>query len=225
MHSLTNRLRLSWLTVVAFTAFLIVWAVRPADVSVARLFFATTVDGFKSELQLPLQFETIALLRAQLAADMTFLVAYGLLLRASLRLLTSVPFGRLAWHGTLVAMIADAAENVLALMVLRTVGEADGQAAPWWFVVMNWATAVKWAAAGGVLLVLAAGWRCEAGGLGGWRRRVAWLIAASFGIGGVASASLCVGAIVPPRVWVTMTALAAPARSDGEPPSTTDDAT
>jgi hypothetical protein len=211
VHSLTNRLRLSWLTVVGFTAFLIVWALRPAEVSVARLFFATDVVAFAKGLQEPLQFSTVAMLRAQLAAEMMFLVAYGMLLRASLGLLTSVPLGRLAWHGTLVLMAADAAENVLGLMVLRTVGEPNVQASPWWFVAMNGVAATKWVVAGGVLLLLASGWRCEAGDLRGWRRRVALLIAVSFAVGGLASASLVVGAWFLPLDWFARGALVAPA--------------
>src|SRR5438128_1094494 len=110
--SLTNRLRLSWLTLAALAAFMIVGTIRPNDVSVARLPFTHDLVQFTATLSASIprpSFETVALLRAHLAADMMFLAAWGLLVRASLRTLRSAPLGRLARHGVVVAMPADAA--------------------------------------------------------------------------------------------------------------------
>jgi predicted acylesterase/phospholipase RssA len=84
---------------------------------------------------------------------------------------------------------------------------------------MNIAATTKWVVAGLVLLSLAAGWRREAAALDGWRRRMAWIIAALFGIGGFASASVVGvaalfgigGSAFRPLDWVTLTALLAPA--------------
>ncbi len=232
MHSLTNRLRLSWLTVVALAAFAVVAAVRPGDLSVASVLFAHDAKQFNQLLLEPGEptprFETVSLLRAQLAADMMFLVAYGLLLRASVRLLTSAPRARLAQYGAIVVMIADATENVFGLLVLRRLGEGSGQTPDWWFAAMNIAAATKWVVAGLVLLSLAAGWRREAAVLDRWRRPVARGIAALFcigalgsvgvvgvaalfGIGDPPSAIFVGGALFRRLDWVTLTALLAPA--------------
>lgn len=232
MHSLNNRLRLSWLTVVALAASVVVAAVRPGDLSVASVLFAHDWNQFNQLLLRPGEliprFETVSLLRAHLAADMMFLVAYGLLLRASIRLLTSAPLARLAQYGAIVVMIADATENVFGLSVLRRLGEGSRQTPDWWFAAMNIAAATKWIVAGLVLLSLAAGWRREAAVLDRWRRPVARVIAALFCIGALASvgvvgvaalfgigdppSAIFVGSALFRRLdWVTLTALSAPA--------------
>jgi hypothetical protein len=211
--SLPNRLRLSWLTVVALAAFVVVALIGPDEVGVARVLFARSADEFKELLlrrgELTLRFETVGLLRAQFAADMMFLVAYGLLLRASIRALTSPPLARFAPHGPIILMIADAAENLSALKILRTLGE-DTNASPWWFVAMNAAAATKWLVAGAVLLALAIGWRREARLLSSWPRLLPWLIAFAFGVGGVASVAVTgLGFGLPG--WLATTALMGPA--------------
>src|SRR6188768_1996961 len=134
MRSLKNPLRLSWLTVVGVAAFLLVALIGPDNISLATVFFARNAEDFQRLLRQghpTLRFETVALLRAHLAADMVFLVAYGFLLRASIRALTSTPFSRLAPHGPVVLMIADAVENVFALYILRAIGEGT-EAWPEW---------------------------------------------------------------------------------------------
>lgn len=214
MRSLTNRLRLSWLTVAAFAAFVVVSLIGPDNVGVAHVLFASNADSFKALLlrqgEVTLRFETVNQLRAQLAADMTFLVAYGLLLRASIRALARPPLARFAPNGPIIVMIADAAENVSALKILRTLGEQT-DASQWWFVVMNVAAATKWLVAGVVLLCLAVGWRREAARLGRGHRLLPWLIAGGFGVGGVASIAVSSDLGFRLTAWLAMAALMAPA--------------
>ena len=122
----------------------------------ASVVFAGNATQFTQLLFRPgeqtIRFETVTLLRAHFAADMMFLVAYGLLLRASIRMLTSTPLSWFARRGAIVVMIADAAENLLALSILRRLGEGTATPPPWWFGAMNVAAATKWLAAGVVLL-------------------------------------------------------------------------
>jgi predicted acylesterase/phospholipase RssA len=182
-------------------------------VSVAGLSFARDADQFKELLRqgdLTLRFATVTLLRAHLAADMLFLVAYGLLLRASVRALTSAPLPRFAPHGPVLLMIADAAENVLALQVLRTIGEGT-IAWPASFAVLNAAAAAKWLLAGAVFLCLAVGWRREAVHPDRCHRLRSWLIAGAFAVGGAASIAVTGGLAFSLPSWLVLTALLAPA--------------
>lgn len=211
MRSLTDRLRLSWLTVVALAVFVVVALIGPDDVNLVRLFFSPDATRFQELLRQgtpTLRFETVTLLRAYLAADMFFLVAYGVLLRASIRALPSVPFGRFARHGPVLLMIADAAENVSALQVLRTIGEGTIAWQPS-IVAMNVAAATKWLLAGAVLLCLAVGWRREA--TRRCHRLRSWLIAGAFGLGGAASIATSGGLSFSVPRWLTTTAVIAPA--------------
>jgi predicted acylesterase/phospholipase RssA len=205
VHSLTNRLRLTWLTVVALAAFAVVGLVGPDGVDVASVVFAGDDARFTQLLSRPgeltIRFETLNMLRAHFAADMMFLVAYGLLLRASIRILTSTPLAKFALRGPLVVMLADAAENLFALSILRRLGEGTS-APPWWFLVMNVAAGTKWLAAGVVLLCLAVGWRREPR-QGRCHGLLPWLIAAGFAIGGVASLAIISFAFHLPR-WLTL---------------------
>ncbi len=215
MRGPTNRLRLSWLTVVGLAAFLLVALIGPDDLSLAPVFFARNAEDFQKLLRQEHQtvrFETVTLLRAHLAADMVFLVAYGFLLRASIRALTPTPFRRFAPHGPVVLMIADAVENVFALYVLRAIGEGT-EAWPSWFVAMNVASATKWLVAGAVLLCLAVGWRREGANRARSHRLLPWLIAFALGVGGAASVAVAVTNGLAFRLpsWLTATALIAPA--------------
>jgi Patatin-like phospholipase len=213
VRSLTNRLRLTWLTVVALAACAVVWLVGPDGMSVARVVFAGDVTRFTELVSPPgeqtIRFETITLLRAHFAADMMFLVAYGLVLRASIRILSSTPLAWFAPRGPIVVMIADAAENLFALSILRRLGEGISPPPPWWFGAMNAAAAAKWLAAGVVLLCLAIGWRREARE-GHCYGPLPWLIAGGFAVGGVASLAVTSFALSQPG-WLVPAALIAPA--------------
>jgi len=206
---------LSWLTFVALVAFVMVALIRPDDVQLAQLLFARSAAAFKVTLLGPaastLRFETVTLLRAQLAADMMFLVAYGLLLRASIRALASTPLARLAPHGPFIVMIADAAENVSALKILRTLGLGTTPPSPGWFAAMNIAAATKWLVAGGVLLCLAVGWWREAARRERRHRLLPRLIAGAFVVGAVSSLAVTAGIATVVPQWVAATALMAPA--------------
>src|SRR5262245_49568158 len=111
--------------------------IRPGDLKLAQLLFAGSAAAFKVTLLGPaaptLRFETVTLVRAHLTADMMFLVAYGLLLRASIRALASPPLARLAPLGPVIVMIADATENVSALKILRTLRLGTTPPSPGWF--------------------------------------------------------------------------------------------
>lgn len=82
LESLTNRLRLTWLTVGALAAFAVVGLVGPDGVDIAHVVFAGDTARFTKLLSRPgeltIRFETLSLLRAHFAADMMFLVVYGL---------------------------------------------------------------------------------------------------------------------------------------------------
>ena len=189
MRSLTDRLRLSWLTVVALAVFVVVALIGPDDVNLVRLFFAPDANRFQELLQQgnpTLRFETVTLLRAHLAADMMFLVAYGLLLRASIRVLPSTPFGRFAPHGPVLVMIADAAENVLALQCSQDASAKARSRRQPSIVAMNVAAATKWLA--GRRRAVVAGRRVAQGSKapGPLPPPAPWLIAGAFGVGGVA---------------------------------------
>ena len=138
-----------------------------------------------------------------------FLVAYGLVLRASIRILTSTPLAWFAPRGPIVVMIADAAENLFALSILRRLGEGISAPPPWWFWAMNAAAATKWLAAGVVLLCLAIGWRREARQGCGYVL-LPWLIAGGFAVGGVASLAVTGFAFSLPG-WLVPAALISPA--------------
>jgi hypothetical protein len=212
---LTSRLRLSWLTLVALVAFTMVAALAPEGGGIARLTFAHTAEQFRAlllragETLVPIQ--TVNMLRAQLAADMVLLVAYGLLLRTSVRSLASVPFARPAAEAAVLTMAADAAENIFALAILRTIGDESRGAAAWWFAGMNAAAVLKWALAGAVMLCLGIGWGRELRAMHGWRRWTAGIIAAAFAFGGLASLVVATGLVVTLPRWIAAAALLAPA--------------
>jgi hypothetical protein len=212
---LTNRLRLSWLTVAALVAFTMVAALAPEGGGVARLTFAHTADQFRALLlrtgEMVVSIQTVNMLRAQLAADMVLLVAYGLLMRMSVRVLASVPFAGPAAHAAVLTMAADAAENIFALAILRTIGDENRTAAAWWFVGMNAAAALKWALAGTVMLCLGIGWRRETPARQRWRRWTARVIAAAFALGGLASLVVVAGLVIALPQWIAGVALLAPA--------------
>ena len=223
VRRLTNRLRLTWLTIVAVAMFMVVALIGPDGVSDVSIHFATNATTFRQLLSRDglLRFETVSLLRAHLAADMMFLVAYGLLLRASIRFLRSVPLARFSPHGPFVVMIADAAENLFALSILRRIGEGDETTSTpaWWFWSMNVAAATKWLAVGVVLLCLAVGWK-RAAIQARCHRWSAWFIAGGFAVGAGASLIITYAAVtglalmglpLPLPNWLIASALVAPA--------------
>jgi hypothetical protein len=199
--------------VAVLAASVVVVLTGPHDIAVARVLFARNAASFKELMLRPgdltPRFETVNLLRAHLAADMTFLVVYGLLLLATIRVLFPRHRARLARTGPIFLMIAGAVENITALTILRTLGEST-DAAPWWFVAMYLASAAKWLIAGIVLLWLAKGWWRKAGEDRGYRP-LGWLIAVAFAVGGAASASVILGLFSHLPGWLPATALIASA--------------
>jgi hypothetical protein len=186
MRHLTIRLQLLWLTLAALAAFAMVATIRPEG-GVAAAEFARNAEEFRQALRPDASIATLNLLRAHLAADMVFLLAYGLLLRQSVRYLGPHPFSRLAQHGAVLVMVADATENLCALRVLRSLAEEQLQLSPALFTTMNAAAFVKWAAAGGVMVFLAMRWRVLAPSLKGGRRYVGAAIGLLFAAGALGS--------------------------------------
>ncbi|HYE85462.1 MAG TPA: hypothetical protein VEA16_03860, partial [Vicinamibacterales bacterium] len=217
MFSLTNRLRLSWLTLVAFAAFTLVVVLRPADIDVVSVEFARTAAQFQSELlvndETHLAIGTVNMLRAQLASDMVFLVAYGLLLGATLRGLTDQRWRRLGYITVIATMVADAVENIFALLALRRIGEGTaGQIPQQWLVAMNAAAIIKWALAAIVLGWIAWRWRKQVVHQSiAWRRWAAWTIVLALTAGALASAATALSYWLPAIRGAASVALVAPA--------------
>jgi hypothetical protein len=178
------RLEIAWLTVVTLAAATLLAALRPAGDGVSA-----TLAGNAADLRVALggtpSIATLTLLRAQLAADMLFLVAYGLLLGASIQYAHRKRRvrRRAAMAGVIVLMAADATENIAALGVLRGLTDAAGEPEAWWFTFMNAAALLKWAAAGVVLGWLTVAWVRRLRDESGWRAIVAFGIALGFGAG------------------------------------------
>ena len=112
------RLRLVWVTLVTVVALVLVIATRP-DGQVVDAEFARNLAAFADSLE-NTSISSLNQLRASLAADMLFLLAYGLLLRQSLLFAASHRWTGLMRHAAVLAMIADATENIAALNILRT---------------------------------------------------------------------------------------------------------
>ena len=207
------RLEIAWLTIVSLAAAALLAALRPeGDGSGATL--ARNAAQLRAALGDTPSIATHNLLRAQLAADMLFLLAYGLLLRASILYLHPARGRRrtAAVAGVLVLMGADAVENVSALGILRRLTDlAETDPAAWRFALMNAAALVKWVAAGLVLLWLAVAWSRWRGHKR-WRRVAAVVIAAGFGIGGLGSLYVAITWLgVPGRGVAAGAALLGPA--------------
>jgi hypothetical protein len=173
------------MTIVALAAGLLLGLLRVDDVASATL--ARDVAALRAALGRDQSIAALSVFRGQLAADMLFLVAYGLLLRASIRYVGrwSRPRRTVALAGVVALMAADATENASALGLLRQMTDLGRDSVDAWrFALMNGAALAKWTAAGLVLLMLAAAWARRRPAGPAWRRRLAIGIAIAFGIGG-----------------------------------------
>jgi len=184
------RLQLMWVTLATLAALVLIIATRPAG-QVVNAEFAGNLAQFAESLD-DTSISALNQLRASLAADMVFLVAYGLLLRQSLLFARAHRRTGLVRHAAVAAMVADATENVAALNILRRVEQSpagvDLEVPSWIFNVMNTASVAKWALVGLVLVFLAWRWRPLIQGFKeGALRRVALATMASFAVGGLAS--------------------------------------
>ena len=111
--------------------------------------------------------KTVNTFRAGLAADMLFLVAYGLLLRKSVRYHPPHRWSRAAEWGAVLTMVADAIENLGTLTVLSTFAIRDAHQPAWLFVVTPVAAIAKWTFAAFVMLFLARRWHDRVRSLAG----------------------------------------------------------
>ena len=184
------RLQLMWLTLTTLAAIVLVVATSPPG-HVVDAEFARDLKEFAGSLE-ETSISALNQLRASLAADMVFLVAYGVLLRQSLLFAEPHRWTGLARHAAVAAAVADAAENLAALNILRRVEQSPAgvtlEVPSWIFGLMNTASVAKWMLVGLVLLFLAWRW---------WpllptfsdtaSRRVGVATLASFALSGVAS--------------------------------------
>ena len=137
---LTIRLQLGWLSVATLATFCLVAAFRQ-----------DTTPAFRPDAPV----DALYLLRAHLVADTIFVVAYGMLLRASIR------YGgahRLASLGIVGLMLADISENILGLTILRGVIVFNTEPPAWQLTSLALAAITKWISAGTVAGLLAVAW-------------------------------------------------------------------
>jgi hypothetical protein len=184
------QLQLMWITLTTLAALVLVIATRPAG-QVVDAEFARNLVQFAGSLN-NTSIASLNQLRASLAADMVFLVAYGLLLRQSLLFAQKQRWTGLAQHTAVAAMVADATENVSALNILRRLEQSPAgvmaDVPVWIFNVMNTASVAKWTLVGLVLLFLAwRWWPLIPGFKTGALRRVAAVTMIAFALGGLSS--------------------------------------
>ena len=174
MHHLIVRLQLTWLTFAAVVAVILVTALGPRGGGV-DVHFARSSEQFKAALQRAsaddaasglaadgISIKTVNTFRAGLAADMLFLVAYGLLLRKSVRYHRPHRWSRAAEWGAVLTMVADAIENLGTLTVLSTFAIRNAHQPAWLFVVTPAAAIAKWTFEAFVMLFLARRWHDRA---------------------------------------------------------------
>ena len=146
MHHLFVRLQLTWLTFAAVVAATMVTALGPRGGGV-DVHFALSSQQFRTALQGAsagdaadglaadgISIKTVNTFRAGLASDMLFLVAYGLLLRKSVRFHPPHRWSRTAEWCAVATMVADAIENVGTLTALGTFAVRDAHQPGWIFV-------------------------------------------------------------------------------------------
>ena len=210
MRHLIVRLQLTWLTFAAVVAVILVTALGPRGGGV-DVHFARSAEQFKAALQRAsaddaasglvadgISIQTVNAFRAGLAADMLFLVAYGLLLRKSVRYHRPHRWSRAAEWGAVLTMVADAIENLGTLTVLSTFALRDAHQPAWLFVVTPAAAIAKWTFAAFVMLFLARRWHDRAPSLAGPHRFIARLTSIAFGAGFAGALLVAVSALFPP---------------------------
>ena len=224
MHHLIVRLQLTWLTFAAIVAAAMVTTLGPSGGGV-DVHFALSSQQFRTALQHAsagdaaaglaadgISIKTVNTFRAGLAADMLFLVAYGLLLRKSVRFHPPHRWSRTAEWGTVATMVADAIENVGTLSALGTFAVRDAQQPGWIFVATAVAAMAKWAFAASVMFFLALRWHTRVRSFTRPFRPVARLASLAFFAGAAGAILVAVSAIYPPiRRPAALTAVAGPA--------------
>ena len=224
MHHLIVRLQLTWLTFAAVVAAAMVTALGPRGGGV-DVHFALSSPQFRAALQQAstsdaasglasdgISIKTVNTLRAGLAADMLFLVAYGLLLRKSVRYHPPHRFSRTAEWCAVATMAADAVENVGTLTALGSVVLRHVSQPRWLFIVTAVAALAKWAFAAAVMLFLAQRWHDRAPSFAGSLRIVARAASLAFFAGAAGATLVAVSVIFPPlRKPAALMALVAPA--------------
>ena len=192
-----ERLRLGWLTVAALMAAALVFAVGPGPVVIdAEL--ASSYTAFRDVVAPGGDIDILNRFRASLAADMLFLLAYGLLLRRSVGMHRHPWSRRFQWCAV-ATMAADAIENVAALSIMPHIAWGQTELATVVFIVMNGAAIAKWVLAGFVMLFLAARWvhaQTDRPSL----RWVAKAMALLFVLGGGASITVGASVLLPAGV-------------------------
>jgi hypothetical protein len=186
-----ERLRIGWLSLAAVAAAALVVAVGAGSMMVDAA-LAPTYASFKCVVAPGDSIATLNRFRASLAADMLFLLAYGLLLHRSLGIHQHAWVRVLQWC-VVVTMVADSVENLAALHIVPSIAWRQAEPSVIVFLVMNAAAVLKWTTLGVLMLFLAARWHhapTERQSLR-WAAKTTALL---FAMGGVAS--LTVGATV-----------------------------
>ena len=224
MHHLIVRLQLTWLTFAAVVAAAMVTTLGLRGGGV-EVHFALSSAQFKTALQRAsadeaasglaadgISIKTVNTFRAGLAADMLFLVAYGLLLRKSVRYHPPHRWSRAAEWCAVVTMSADAIENIGTLTALGTIAVRNVDQPRGLFVVTAVAAIAKWAFAAAVMLFLALRWRDRAPSFAGPLRIVARAVSLAFFAGASAALLVAVSVIFPAvRKPAALAALLGPA--------------
>ena len=224
MRHLIVRLQLTWLTFAAVVAGTMVTTLGPRGGGI-DVHFALSSQQFRTALQRAsadeaagglaadgISIKTVNTFRAGLAADMLFLVAYGLLLRKSVRYHPPHRWSRAAEWGAVFTMAADAIENVGTLTVLGTFATRDAQQPEWLMVVTAVAAIAKWTFAALVMLFLALRWHDRVSSFARPLRLVARLAALAFAAASAGALLVAVSALVPPiRKPAALVAVLAPA--------------
>jgi hypothetical protein len=224
MHHLFVRLQLTWLTFAAVVAAATVAALGPRGGGV-DVHFALSSQQFRTALQHAsagdaaaglaadgISIKTVNTFRAGLAADMLFLVAYGLVLRKSVRFHPPHRWSRTAEWCAVATMVADAIENVGTLTALGTIAVRDAHQPGSLFVATAVAAIAKWLFAASVMFFLALRWHSRVRSFARPLRPVARLASLAFFTGAAGAILVAVSAIVPPiRKPAALAAVVGPA--------------
>ncbi len=200
------RLQIAWLTAAGLAVAILVGALQPAG-GVIPLHYSRDASSLAQALSYP-SLSILNAARADLAADMMFLLVYGFLLRRS-----AMNLGlRVAATLAFVLMAADALENISTLRILSLFEFDRGNPSLGaLFPFMNAFSVAKWFTGCVVLGMVGVGWFRHRLQFSGFRRKAALAVAILFALGAAGSLSAALGFWVSALRAGALAALAAPA--------------